>query len=62
VNLLSYLVNAVNLFDSNRPQHRRLNTRRIATHARVWAKRHPEWATALLVLTGLLALFAWLYW
>lgn len=62
MNLLSYALNAVNVFNSDRPRHKRVDTVRIAKRAWRWAQRHPTPATIALGAIALLVLFAFLAW
>lgn len=61
-NLLSYVLGAVNLFNSDRPRNHRFDAKRAASNAWAWSRRHPDAATAAFVGAGLLVLFAWLFW
>lgn len=62
MNLITYALGAINLFNSDRPRHRRLDLAREAKRAWRWSKRHPTPATILLGLVGLVILFAFLAW
>ncbi|MEA3200975.1 MAG: hypothetical protein QOE90_2403 [Thermoplasmata archaeon] len=62
LNLLSYFFNAVNVFNSDRPRHRRVDLMRSGRRAWTWAQRHPIPATVALGFVALLILFAWLAW
>lgn len=62
MNILSYVLNAINLFDSDRPRHKRFNAQRAAKDAWRWSKKHPTPATVILGAAALLVLFAMLVW
>lgn len=62
MDLLSYVLNSINVFNSDRPRHRQLDPKTLAKKAWAWGRKHPEWGTAALVLVALLVLFAWLFW
>jgi hypothetical protein len=62
LNLLSYVLGAINLFNSDRPHHRRLDLKRSAKKAWTWAQRNPTPATIVIALVGLGILFAILAW
>lgn len=62
VNLLTYALGAINLFNSDRPRRQRLDLAREAKRAWRWAKKHPTAATVALGFGGLVILFAILAW
>lgn len=61
VNLITYALSAINLFNSDRPKRRRFDPQRAGMTAWRWAKRHRELATLALAGLVLLVLFAYLF-
>jgi hypothetical protein len=62
MNVISYFFNAIEVFDSDRPKHKRFNATRAAKDAWRWGKKHPTAGTIALLAVAFLVLFALLAW